>query len=126
MRELARTAGEMNALQRHYQHIAPPSLVRSSHVQWLDRQLLTLAADNAAVAAKLRQLAPQLAEQLRQRGVEVTGIKVVVQVGRQQTVRSPSKRTLSSTGRQQMSELAGNLPDSPLKQALQRFARIKD
>lgn len=126
LRQISRTAQELAALQRHYQRIAPPSLMRASRVHWFEQQTLTLAADNAAIAAKLRQLAPQLALQLRQIGVEVTGIQVKVQVGQPPGVRTPGSRTLSTAGRKQMSELAGNLPDSPLRNALQRLAGLKD
>lgn len=124
MRQLAHTARELDALQRHYQQIAPPSLLRASRVYWLDQQILTLAANNTAVAAKLRQLAPQLALQLRQRGAEVTGIKVTVQVTMPPAKPDTKGHTLSTAGRRQVGDLAQNLPDSPLKNALQRLARL--
>jgi hypothetical protein len=124
LRQLAHSARELTVLQQHYRNVAPASLLRASHVQQCDRQTLTLAADNTAVAAKLRQLAPQLIRQLRQTGVEVTGIRVRVQVGAPAHSPAPRQRTLGATGRQQMASLADSLPDSPLKSAVRRFSRL--
>ncbi len=126
LRRLAHTARELATLQQHYRRIAPPSLLRASHVRQFERQTLTLAADNAAIAAKLRQLAPQLVQKLRQTGVEVTGIQVRVQVGTPPARRSSKPRTLGTAGRQQMAKLADSLPDSPLKNAVQRFSRLNN
>lgn len=124
LRQLAHSARELTTLQQQYRRIAPPSLLRASHVQQLDQQTLTLAADNAAVAAKLRQLAPQFVQQLRQMGVEVTGIQVRVQVASQARRTAPRQRSLGPAGRRQMASLADSLPDSPLKRALKRFSTL--
>lgn len=123
LRQLTDAARQLAVLQRHYLRIAPPSLARASRVDWLTQQTLVLAADNAAVAAKLRQLAPQLTLQLRQMGVEVTGIQVKVQVSAPRHTPVSAGRTLSTAGQQQMNSLAESLPDSPLKNALLRLAR---
>jgi hypothetical protein len=125
LRQLAHTARELAALQQHYRRIVPPPLLGASRVQQFERQTLTLAADNAAVAAKLRQLAPQLALQLCQMGVEVTGIQVRVQVGAPPDSPAAVHRTLGAAGRQQMARLADKLPESPLKNAVQRLAALK-
>jgi hypothetical protein len=124
LRQLAHSARELTVLQQHYRRAVPTSLLRASHVRQLDRQTLILAADNAAIAAKLRQLAPQLVQQLRQMGVEVTGIQVRVQVGTPAQRSAPRRRSLGSAGRQQMASLADSLPDSPLKSAIKRFSRL--
>jgi len=122
LRQLSGKAGQLLDLQRLYAQIAPASLMRFSHVLQLDRQLMTLAADNGAIAAKLRQLAPELTRQLQNRGCEITGIQVRVQVAHSAPppVRPPS--ILSTAGRSRLTELAVTLPDSPLKSALQRLA----
>lgn len=125
LRQLSLKAAQLVALQRHYELIAPPSLVRASHVLQLERQTLTLAADNSAAAAKLRQFAPELAHLFQGAGCEVTGIQVRVQVTRPTVMRTPTPSLLSATGRQRLADLAGKLPDSPLKSALQRLARKK-
>jgi hypothetical protein len=124
LRQLAHSARDLSELQQQYRRVVPPSLLRASHVRQFDRQTLTLAADNAAIAAKLRQLAPQLVQQLRQMGVEVTGIQVRVQVGTQVSRPATGRRALGAAGREQMANLADSLPDSPLKNALRRFSTL--
>ena len=123
LRQLSLKATQLVALQRHYERIAPPSLVRASRVLQLERQTLTLAADNSAAAAKLRQLAPELAHLFQEAGCEVTGIQVRVQVTRPPLMRTPTPASLSAAGRQRLIDFAGELSDSPLKRALQRLVR---
>ena len=123
LRQLSSKAGQLLALQGHYEQIAPPSLLRYSRVLQLERQILTLAANNGAIAAKLRQLAPELTRLFQNKGCEVTGIQVRVQVTLPATEDTPTPPTLSATGRKRLIELAVELPDSPLKSALQRLAQ---
>lgn len=123
LRQLSGKAGQLLALQRQYEQLAPPSLMRHSHVLQLEQKILILAANNSAVAAKLRQLVPELTRQLQDKGCEVTGIQVRVQVFQPDQEHTASPITLSSEGRARLTELAGELPDSPLKSALQRLAR---
>ena len=123
LRQLSRKAAQLVALQRHYERLAPPSLMRASRVLQLEHQTLTLAADNSAAAAKLRQLVPELVTLFQGAGCEVTGIRVKVQVARPPITYTPIPALLSATARQQLIGLAGKLPDSPLKNALQRLAK---
>jgi hypothetical protein len=123
LRQLSSKAGQLLALQRLYEQIAPASLLRYSRVLQIERQILTLAANNGAIAAKLRQLAPELTRLLQNKGCEVTGIQVRVQVTLPATENTPTPPTLSAMGRKRLIELAVELPDSPLKSALQRLAQ---
>ncbi|MDH4285206.1 MAG: DUF721 domain-containing protein [Gallionellaceae bacterium] len=122
LRQLSCKAAQLKVLQELYEHLAPSSLARFSHVHAVELQTLVLAASNGAVAAKLRQLAPQLAGQFRNAGHEVTRIQVRVQVGSYPASRVSAGRKLGADGRNKLVELAGELPDSPLKRALQRLA----
>ena len=90
----------------------------------IEDRILTLAANNSAVAAKLRQMAPELITQLQLHGCEVTGIQVRVQVGFQPAKHPNTPASVSTEGKQQLSDLAASLKDSPLKMALQRLAGI--
>lgn len=98
-------------------------LAQASQVIGFEQQVLTLGADNSAVAAKLRQLAPHFVQLFQENGVEVTGILVKVQVAAPSAARIPDGRTLNAAGRQQISGLVSTLPDSPLKDALQRLMK---
>ncbi|TAJ82837.1 MAG: DUF721 domain-containing protein [Gallionellaceae bacterium] len=123
LRQLAHKAQQLIALQRQFEHVVPPSLKRGCRVMQLDRQTLTLAADNGAIAAKLRQMTTELASKLRERGCEVTVIQVQVQVGNLPYAPPPKAHPLSATGKHQLAEFAEKLADSPLKEALSRLAK---
>lgn len=123
LRQLSVKAGRLRLLQQLYERVAPPSLGRHSRVLQLQQGILVLAADNSAVAAKLRQLVPELARQFRDKAPEVTGIQVRVQVV--VPAAKPPRRgaVLSLEGRRRLAELSAALADSPLKSALQRLLR---
>jgi len=125
LRQLSHKVDQLLVLQRHYEQIAPSSLVRASHVIQIDQQTLLVAADNGSVAAKLRQLAPELTKILQNMGYEITGIQIRVQVALPITTRPSRPTSLSAIGRQQLADFTVKLQDSPLKTALQRLARIE-
>ena len=120
-------AQALSALQRHFISVAPPHLAQSSQVQVLGLQLgtLSIAVANAAVAAKLRQLAPELAVMMQSRGCEVSGIRVKVQVSFNRLQPKPAPHKLSKTAQNALNELSLKLKDSPLKFALEKMAKTK-
>jgi len=119
--ELARNAQRLAALQQLYHQATPPTLAHASRVIGFERHILTVGAENSAVAAKLRQLAPHILQQLQGDDAEVTGIRVKVQVSlpAYQPERTPP--VLDSAGRRHLSDLAKKIGDSPLKRALLRL-----
>ncbi len=123
LRLLARQVGILQALQRHYEQIAPSSLKQASRVQQLEGKILTLAADNGAVAAKLRQLVPELTRLFQNKGCEVTGIRVRVQVSAPPGKRAAAPARLNEAARQRLIDSVRQMPDSHLKCALQRLSR---
>ena len=125
LRQLSLKAEQLLALQRHYERIALPALEHASRVLQFEQQTLTLAANNSATAAKLRQLAPELVQLFQNLHWKVTRIQVRVQVTLPPAIHPPTAVSLSATGRERLMELAVELPDSPLKTALQRLAKSK-
>ncbi|MDO8412175.1 MAG: DciA family protein [Gallionellaceae bacterium] len=123
LHQLSHQVAQLVALQRHYEHFAPAPLVLASHVVQLAQQTLVIAANNSAVAAKLRQLSPRLTQYFQDNGHEITGIQVKVQVSSSPPARRSSPLTLSLVAQQKLVMLAENLSDSPLKKAIQRLAR---
>ncbi|MEO6975421.1 MAG: DciA family protein [Gallionella sp.] len=121
-------AQALSTLQRHFISVAPPHLAQSGQVQVLGLQLgtLSIAVANAAVAAKLRQLAPELAVMMQNRGCEVSGIRVKVQVSFDRPQPKPTRHVLSKTAQNALNELSSNLDDSPLKLALEKMAKVKN
>jgi hypothetical protein len=122
---LADKVAQLHALQAVYERVAPPSLAHASHVLHLEQKILLLAANNGTIAAKLRQLAPELSQMFRDRGHEVTGIQVRVQVTVPLDLPQAPPASVSAIGRQSLANLAEKLVDSPLKRALQRLAEKK-
>ncbi|MDH2915923.1 MAG: DciA family protein [Gallionella sp.] len=123
LRRLSQRVDRIAAFQRHYQQLVPASLSRSSHVMQMDGQTLILAADNGAVAAKLRQISSELISSFLTRGCEVTGIQIRVQVRIKPQILTSPARKVGQNGKRALEELAGELADSPLKSALKRLAR---
>jgi len=80
-----KNAQRQAALQRAYQDYCDSTatglayLTKASRVGYIKAGTLYLLADQAAVAAKLRQLLPRLLPVLSKLDAEVTGIKVVLQ-----------------------------------------------
>lgn len=96
-----------------------PALFDACSVMRFDGDQLTIAAPNAALAAKLKQQLPKLQENLLQRGWQVNAIRIKVQVRkigettiRQKELEMPSK-ALSA-----FETLRDSLDKSPGNQAL--------
>ncbi len=121
LRRYVATSRQIGQLERAYRAIAPAALTRSSRVLGYDGKRLVLAADNGAVASKLRQLAPQMISSFRTKGCEVTGIQIQVQVRTGPLPRHVQPRTLGPQGRRALGELAADLPEGDLKAAVQRL-----
>ena len=121
--QLTNKARQLTALQQQLDQIIPASLKRGCRVTQLKQQTLTLSADNGAIASKLRQMTTDIAAKLRIIGCEVTIIQVLVQVNAPPYAPPPEARSLSKTGKAHLSNLADNLDDSPLKEAINRLVK---
>lgn len=76
--QLARESGE----QLHaVQSLIPPALRSAVRPGPIDGPSWCLLVDSNAAAAKLRQVLPALLDRLRERGSQVTSIRLKVQVG---------------------------------------------
>ena len=79
--QLARESGErLEAVES----LIPISLRSAVRAGPIDEGSWCLLVDNNAAAAKLRQVLPALLDRLRDRGWEVTSIRLKVQTGRKQ------------------------------------------
>lgn len=127
LRPLMIKAQTLAALQSHFIAAAQPHIAISAQVQVLGLQsgTLSVAASNATIAAKLRQLAPEMVAKLQNRGCEVSGIRVKVQVSFDRSQRKPRPRILSQTAQNALKCLGRDLDDSPLKSAVERMAQHK-
>jgi hypothetical protein len=125
-RPLLNKAQALSALQQHFASVAPPYLAQSSMVLGLQLGTLSIAVANSTIAAKLRQLAPELVVMLQNRGCEVSGIRVKVQVAYARIQPKHAPRMLTRTARDALNDLSQNLGDSPLRHALEKMTRKRD
>ncbi|MGB8517672.1 MAG: DciA family protein [Gallionella sp.] len=109
-------------LQQTFSACTPENLAHACQMLSLDYGVLTIATANATVAAKLRQLAPEITLNMKNRGAEVSGIRVKVQVSYAAPVKPGKSRELSSTAHTAIQQLSDSLSESPLKDALKKMA----
>ncbi len=117
-------AHELRALQQHLACVAPPYIAQCCQVLGLRQGTLSIAAANAAAAAKLRQLAPELATLLQRRGCEISGIRVKVQVSYDPGNPGRAARQLGKKAQNALSELSQSLPqNSALRLSLEKMIK---
>ena len=124
-RSILGKAQALCALQQQLCAATPTYLAQTSQVLSLEFGILTIATGNATAAAKLRQLAPEILGNLKNRGAEVSGIRVKVQVSYLAPSRQTKARKLSSVARTAIKQLGDSLVDSPLKDALTKMSGNK-
>ena len=123
LQALNREIRQLMALQTVLAEVLPGNLATSASVALVKAGELILFADNGAVAAKLRQMAPRILISLRQRGYEITGIHLQVQVRMRDNPLPQKQISLSSEARNAIDLLSERLNASPLKAALKRLGR---
>lgn len=127
--DIARLSGHAARLLRlrhAFETAVPRTLARSTRVANFKLGKLVIHADNAAAAAKLRQIVPTLVDVFRNEAAEVTGIEIKVQPRHDRRMPFPqdARPPLGARAKQGLTSLAGSLPaDSPLRAALQRLAK---
>jgi hypothetical protein len=123
LRALNRELRQLATLQSALSEVLPGNLATSATVALVKAGELILYADNGAVAAKLRHMAPRILTSLRQLGYEITGIRVQVQVRIRDNSLPQKQISLSAEARNAIDLLSERLDASPLKAALKRLGR---
>lgn len=120
LRPLAEEARRLNDLNQMLSQSLPAAFAPCVSVKRCRAGVLILLAENAAVATKLKQLAPRLLTSYRKLGVEVTSIRIEVQVNptRVEVVPQSKKEALPIENIKYLKNLADRLPNSPLKAAV--------
>jgi hypothetical protein len=102
----------------------PRPIADRMHVTDTRNGVLELAASAGAIAAALRQRAPDLRAALARNGWDFTEIRVRVQVaGRMSPAQKIQKRQWDSANATPLFDLAPTLAEGPLKAAIARWAR---
>jgi hypothetical protein len=116
-------AQQLTACQNLWNAVAPETLKPYTQAGDLHHQRLTVYASNGAVAAKIKLLLPSLLTELQKRGLEVTSIRVQVQVESRQKKEEKPVRTLSYFASTALENLADQLEtDSPLAATLKKLS----
>jgi hypothetical protein len=120
LRALAAGARRIHALERLYRAAAPRELAAASRVKTCKAGTLLVVADNAAVAAKLRQMTGRLLETIGKSAAEIQAIRIEVQVGGagHEAMPGSGKTGLSRDAVGQFEALAQRVPEGRLKRAL--------
>lgn len=115
----------LGRLQARLEALLPEGVSGCCSAAALRDGLLTIVASSPAVAMAVRQISPRLSAQLRQNGIEVTGMRVVVQPAesrprpRSEPVR---QSTIPENVRQDLLHLSENVRDPRLSSALKSLA----
>lgn len=125
LKALSARARRLGELQMLYSRSAPRELAAASRVKSYRAGTLVVSADNAAVAAKLRHLAPRLLTWIKNTDQEVTGIRIEVQVGGAAHERVPrsKKILLTPDAIEKFEELSKRVPNGDLKSAIANLVR---
>jgi hypothetical protein len=125
LQALSAKARRLMELQQMYIAVAPEPLVKASRVKNFRAGTLFLVADNTAIAAKLRQLAPSLLINFQKQEPQITGLRVEVQVSElaDKPDKSPTKYGLPIEVIDDFKKLSERVNDPALKSALARLVR---
>jgi hypothetical protein len=123
LKALSARMRRLRELQTLYAGSAPRELAQASRVKNLKAGTLFVSADNAAVAAKLKQQAPSLLALIRKTESEITGLRIEVQVSGGVRERAPKshKKPLGPDAIQKFGELAHRVENDGLKAALENL-----
>ena len=125
LKALSARTRRMRELQALYLGCAPRELAAASRIKNFQRGTLVIAADNAAIATKLRQMAPRLLTVIRKTEAEITGIRIEVQVrgAARERVALSRKTSLTRDAVEKFEALSKQVVDADLRSALAALAR---
>lgn len=115
-------ARQLTATQAIWHSIVPAPLNQHCQAGNVQHRRLTVYADNGAVASKIKLMLPNLLVKLQKQGVEVTSIRVEVQVQSHRLTPNKPLRKVSISASEQLKQLADTLPDSDLGRALRKLS----
>jgi hypothetical protein len=119
---LSDQADSLTVSQTIWNNIVPDALKPYTHAGNVKHKRLTVYANNGAVAAKIKLLLPNLLTKLQKQEVEITSIRVEVQVQSTVRLKPKTQRFVSPTSARYLSDLANKLGDSPLAEVLARLS----
>ena len=126
LRTLTKRSRQLLHLQQYLKEALPTNIASRSAISSLSDGALTIATDNGAAAAKIRQMAPRLLSRLHRQEPEVTAIKIRVQIMSGDKPLRKKQIFLDPKARSELLTLSSHLDESPLRSAILRLAeRVK-
>jgi len=117
-------AAELLEIRQALRDLLPDTMRAFCEIARVKQGSVVIFAENNATAAKLRLISPTLLNELRRRGMQLTGIELRVQGGKSQAPQVPRRAVeLSSAAGEALDQLSAQLPDSPLRTAIRSLAR---
>ncbi len=121
--KLAAKVKELTSVQKTWNEIVPPQLKEFTQAGNIEHKRLTVHVENGAIAAKIKLLLPSLLNKLQKKGVEITSIRVQVQVHSEMEKVAKPSRHLSENASKSLESLAKQLEGSELGDALNRLSK---
>ena len=122
LRALTKRSRQLLHIQHGLREALPAGIASRTVVSNLASGTLTIAIDNGASAAKIRQLVPRLLKKLRRQDPEVNAIKVLVQVSADHKPLHKKRIFLDHKARNALLTLSSRLGTSPLRSAVLQLA----
>lgn len=121
--QLSDKAMSLSATRNLWNAVVPEALKPYTQAGDIDHKRLTVYAGNAAAAAKIKLLLPSLLTKLQKHGLEVTSIRVRVQVQSDPSKPAKNLRKLNAGAAGQLDKLAEQIDNNPeLSSALKKLA----
>lgn len=121
--KLASKAEALTALQKIWNEIVPIQIQQFTHAGNIEHKRLTVHVENGAVAAKIKLLLPSLLSKLQKQGIEITSIRVQVDVQSKTNKMTKPARHLSEHASKSVESLAKQLEGSDLGEVLARLSK---
>lgn len=119
---LAEKANELTLIQKIWNQSVPAQLKPYTQAGNIQHKRLTVHVENGAIAAKIKLLLPSLIIKLQKEGLEVTSIRVQVNVQSKQDKPLKPTRHISENASTSLKSLARQLEGSELGEALTRLS----
>ncbi len=121
--KLADKVKELTSVQKIWNEIVPTQLKEFTQAGNIEHKRLTVHVENGAIAAKIKLLLPSLLNKLQKKGVEITSIRVQVQVHSEAEKVTKPSRHLSENASKSLESLAKQLEGSELGDVLNRLSK---
>jgi hypothetical protein len=120
---LLNQADSLSATQKIWNTVIPEALIPYTRAGTVNHKRLTVYIDSGAVAAKIKLLLPSLLVKLQKQGLEITSIRVQMQVKSSPRKTVKPTRHISQAASATLGELADKLSGSALGDALDKLSR---